>query len=94
MVNQFDDCDRCGSDRHNTNVQYNYCSVRILFSRLIPLCTRNALQSGGYMNTLPTVSAKPSSNAENRSNRLLSAMVGRVILRVMSGAIIAERAGI
>jgi hypothetical protein len=92
-VNNFEDCDRCGSYKHNTNVRSispGYSTMRLF----VPdLRFRNALLSGDCMSMLPIVNARLFSSFGNQNNHLLSARVGRATSQTTSGAIIVETVG-
>jgi hypothetical protein len=91
-MNNFDDCDRCGSDKHNTNVRSIFVGYSTMRLFVPDLRFRNALLCGDCMSTLPIVNARLFSSFGNQSNHLLSARVGRATLQPTSGATIAETA--
>ena len=92
-VNNFDDCDRCGSDKHNTNVRSisaGYSTMR----RFVPdFVFRNAPLSGDCMSMLPIVNARLFSSFENQNIHLISVKVGKATSQTTNGATIAETLG-
>jgi ribosomal protein L40E len=89
-MNNFYDCDRCGSEKHNTNVWSNSPGYN---GAIRPdLRSRNALPSGGCTNMLLTASAWIFSNFVNRNCHLLLARVVRATSQTTSGATTAETA--
>ena len=92
-MNNFDDCDRCGSERHNTNVGLSPAGYNTMRLFVPDLRFRNAPLSGDYMSMLPIVNARLFSSTRNRNNHSLSARVERATSQTTSGATIAETMG-
>jgi hypothetical protein len=89
-ANNFDDCDRCGSEKHNTNVRFISASYSIVRLFVSDPRFRNAPLFGDCMTMLPIVNARRFSSFENQGNHLLSARVGRGTSQLTSGATIAQ----
>jgi hypothetical protein len=92
-VNNYDDCDRCGSDKHNTNVRSISAGYSIMRLFVPDFRSRNAPLSGDCMIMLPIVNERLFSSFGIQNNHLLSARVGRATSQMTSGATIAEATG-